>query len=201
MVIDRLPVAWCLFYQRHRVILAMTSKDPLHIYATVLSRGERLAVLVDECGLPWFLPTLFITTQVRDPAKSAATFSSYLGANKRLYLRVRRKTIDLEQRMEVRPCVIRYCIPQYEIENCYAKSPRYTVPKGPIARRIASFRLESPVFGRIPADRSIAAAESYTNADHTFLIAAAGGTREESRAGPSTASWPRIHIAIALAGR
>ena len=80
----------------------MKSKESLEIRSTLHSNGERLPILVDECGVPLFFPTLFITNQVRNAAKSVNTIRAHLSAIKRLYSWAQTKGVDLERRLSLR---------------------------------------------------------------------------------------------------
>ena len=65
--------------------------------------GERYRMLVDAAtGTPTWWPTLWITTQFRNPGKSVATMDAALGAVQVLLSFVEERGIDLEQRFLTR---------------------------------------------------------------------------------------------------
>ena len=69
------------------------------IVKCVWESGERYAMLVEaETGMPTWWPTLFVTTQLRNPGKSVSTMEAALGAIQVLLTWVKDRGIDLEQR-------------------------------------------------------------------------------------------------------
>ena len=62
--------------------------------------GERYCMLVDaETGLPPWYPMLFVTTQIRNTAKSVSMMEAALGAIQLLLEHTKSKGIDLEERV------------------------------------------------------------------------------------------------------
>jgi len=80
----------------------MQRREPFQVHLIVLDDGERLAMLVDDTGMPIYFPALFITTQVRNAGRSANTISAYLSAIKRLYQWAHTSGVDLERRLSTR---------------------------------------------------------------------------------------------------
>ena len=69
------------------------------IVKNIWESGERYCMLVDaETGMPTWWPTLFVTTQLRNPGKSVSTMEAALGAIQVLLTWVEGRGIDLEQR-------------------------------------------------------------------------------------------------------
>ena len=66
--------------------------------------GERYRMLVDaETGQPLWWPTLFITTQLRNPGRSVATMEGALKAIQVLLAYAETYGIDLDQRVRSGP--------------------------------------------------------------------------------------------------
>ncbi|MGO4307462.1 site-specific integrase [Cupriavidus sp. RAF12] len=74
--------------------------DSVRIRFIKFSDGERIPLLVDSCGVPVYLPTLFVTTQIRNASKAPNTMLAALHALRLLYRWTAAQSIDLQERFE-----------------------------------------------------------------------------------------------------
>ncbi len=81
-------------------IHSLVEDGSLRIRFTKFASGERVPVLVDSRGLPAYLPTLFVTTQIRNASKAPNTMLAALHALRLLYRWAVTHSIDLQERFE-----------------------------------------------------------------------------------------------------
>ena len=111
----------------------------MHAETYVMESGERCALLLDPLGMPIPLPTLYITTQIRNSGKSVATSEQCLASIKILLEFCSTKQIDLNLRIQTEifllpgeiaelcdQCRLRHQLPQ--AGNVFSLKKGYTRP-------------------------------------------------------------------------
>lgn len=86
----------------HTQTHSLVEEGSLRIRFTKFANGERVPMLVDSCGLPAYLPTLFVTTQIRNASMAPNTMLAALHALRLLYRWAAAQSIDLQERFEAR---------------------------------------------------------------------------------------------------
>lgn len=86
----------------HTLTHPLVEEGSLRIRFTKFASGERVPMLADSRGLPAYLPTLFVTTQIRNASKAPNTMLAALHALRLLYRWATAQSIDLQERFEAR---------------------------------------------------------------------------------------------------
>lgn len=84
----------------HTLTHSLVEDGSFRIRFTKFASGERVPMLVDSRGVPAYLPTLFVTTQIRNASKAPNTMLAALHSLRLLYRWAAALSIDLQERFE-----------------------------------------------------------------------------------------------------